>query len=74
MITPQRTPNYRHSAILRPQFTKCARVREAGQHAYVKTKEGYQQCVECGNIKSTKERRAWHTQTPHSSQIISKGL
>ena len=74
MITPQSQPNFKHGAILRPQLSKCAKVRETGQHAYVVTKDGSKQCVECGNIK-TKERRSWqNTQVKPSLNNISRGL
>ena len=54
-----------HSAILRPQLSKCQSVRATGQHAYAPMKNGGKQCVDCGNIKTPKERRTWQSQNTH---------
>lgn len=46
--------NIHHSAIMKPNLSKCKRVLDRGVHAYVKTKHGYEQCIECGNVKKEK--------------------
>ena len=68
MINPHNQPNFKHGAILRPQLSKCRSVQATGQHAYVQTKEGGKQCVDCGNIKTTKERRSWQN-THHKPSL-----
>lgn len=49
--------NIRHSAVLEPKKTKkqkppktCDYYEKYHQHAYVKTRAGYEQCIECGKI------------------------
>lgn len=56
-----------NSAILKPRFTKrrggfiyCESFRLNKRHAMVKTKEGYEQCVDCGKIKQGDQSNGIH--------------
>lgn len=44
-----------NSAILKPHFIKCNSQYLTGRHAFAKTDQGYEQCIDCGKIKITNE-------------------
>jgi hypothetical protein len=58
--------NIKNTAVLTPRYIKCSYVQQTRHHAFVKTKDGYKQCVECGTIM-TKERP--HGLYKHNSSL-----